>query len=84
MEFTPQDKIDYILINFNFKFKKLNICYRSTNTTNKMQLDTCMKKHNTAKKQSIVLPDTEMGDEMTDECMSVGLFCSVIGHTVDF
>ena len=25
-----------------------------------------------------------MGDEMTDECMSVGLLCSVIGHTVDF
>ena len=25
-----------------------------------------------------------MGDEMTDKCMSVGLLCSVIGHTVDF
>ena len=25
-----------------------------------------------------------MDNEMTDECMSVGLLCSVIGHTVDF
>ena len=49
-----------------------------------MQLDTCMKKHNTCKKLSIVLPDTEMGNEMTDKCLSVGLLCSVIGHSVGF
>ena len=24
-----------------------------------------------------------MGNKMTDKCMSVGLLCSVIGHTVD-
>ena len=51
---------------------------------NKMQLDTCMKKHNTCKKLSIVLPDTEMGNQMTDKCTSVGLLCSVIGHSVEF
>ena len=51
----------------------------------KIQLDTCMKKHNTCMKLSIiVLPDTEMGNEMTDKCTSVGLLCSVIGHSVDF
>ena len=51
---------------------------------NKMQLDTCIKKHNTRKKLSIVLPDTETGNKMTDKCISVGLLCSVIGHSVDF
>ena len=28
--------------------------------------------------------DTEMGNKMTDGGMSVGLLCSVIGHTVGF
>ena len=41
-----------------------------------------MKKHN-RKKLLIVLLDTEMGIKMTDKCMSVGLLCSVIGHSVD-
>ena len=43
-----------------------------------------MKKCNTLRKSSIVLPDTEIGNKMTDKGMSVGLLCSVIGHTVGF
>ena len=50
----------------------------------KMQFDTCVKKHNIRKKLSTVLPDKEMGNEMTDKCTSVGLLWSVIGHSVDF
>ena len=47
-------------------------------------LESCMKKCNTPRKQSIVLLDTKMGNKMTGKGMSVGLRCSVIGHTVGF
>ena len=40
------------------------------------------KKRPTSKTESIVLPDTKIGNLLTDKGMSVGLLVSVIGHMV--